>query len=683
MAGNGNIVNVSSGLCVVTQNAATSAGTLGILYACTNNNSAPGDNEQWSYATSFNAPSSLYTNFGSFKALTSSGSNLVTGASSNSPGSLPGGDVWGWVSDLAVSSSGYGLLEDITQNQCLSASGSSVTLTTCVLSSGTATAQDWQQIGSGDGTALFQQAGTTNCLDVLNNINASGAAVGLYSCSTSYSNQQWTVVPLQSVPAPLSTDAFASGSSGGDWSVSGPNWAETGIASQSSTWSNGATSNASYAIDGNVASNDQHSNISATNGQSSDPYPWWQDDMGDRYPISAVNVYNRTDCCATNLSKFWVFTSNAPFNTSLTPTQQATQPGVSATYVAGPAGTPTTVAMPFGGVSARYIMIQLSGTGTLNLAEVTTTTPQATSLGSEASPNGDGTYTWTVASACPTSPVPTSSPAPVSTLDATMVPPGVSTATMTVVGGSGGNSQGINGGGGQSSAANGGSVTATFPVIPGQVITGVVGCSGTSQGGNNNNTYWGAPGWSDGGNYTTGGGGGGGSSAVCLGISTCISTLLTAPGATGAGLAGPVIIAGGGGGASGGTCSLQNGSAGGYGGGTSNSGTGLPGSTTTPNYTGPSGNNGANTSSSAGQGGINGNGGNPNGQNSSTTWAIGGGGGGLVGGEAGQNWFNVNGALCVNQGGAGGGSSAVSPNAIPANVNYTTGPNPGITVTFQ
>jgi hypothetical protein len=366
MAGNGNIVNVSSGLCVVTQKAATSAGTLGILYACTNNNSAPGDNEQWSYATSFNAPSSLYTNFGSFNSLTSSGSNLVTGASSNTPGSLAGGDVWGWVSDLAVSSSGYGLLEDITQNQCLSASGSSVTLTTCVLSSGTATAQDWQQIGSGDGTALFQQAGTTNCLDVLNNINASGAPVGLYSCSTSYSNQQWTVVPLQSVPAPLSTDAFASGSSGGDWSVSGPNWAETGIASQSSTWSNGATSNASYAIDGNVVSNDQHSNISATSGQSSDPYPWWQDDMGDRYPISAVNVYNRTDCCATNLSKFWVFTSNAPFNTALTPTQQATQPGVSATYVAGPAGTPTMVAMPFGGVIARYIMIQLSGTGTLN-----------------------------------------------------------------------------------------------------------------------------------------------------------------------------------------------------------------------------------------------------------------------------------------------------------------------------
>ncbi len=216
---------------------------------------------------------------------------------------------------------------------------------------------------------------TPSCLDVQGNNDTAGATVFLYTCHASYSNQQWNLVPLQG-PLSDAADAFPAGGTGQDWDTTGVNWAEGGTATQSSTWGDGQTSHADLALDGDISGNDSQSDIAATNAQQ---YPWWQDDMGDSYQISAVNIYNRTDCCTSTTSNYYVFTSNTPFDMSLTPAQQSTTAGVTSTYEPGAAATPSVVVLP-AGTTARYLMIQGAGTSALFLDQVTTSSDTYTHL---------------------------------------------------------------------------------------------------------------------------------------------------------------------------------------------------------------------------------------------------------------------------------------------------------------
>lgn len=93
---------------------------------------------------------------------------------------------------------------------------------------------------------------------------------------------------------------------------------------------------------------------------------WWQVDLGASHPIDRVAVWNRTDCCAERLSKFYVLVSDVPFSSSRL---QATlsQPGVSQYYVDGVAARPTQVPIARTG---RYVRIQLAGTNYLSIAEI-------------------------------------------------------------------------------------------------------------------------------------------------------------------------------------------------------------------------------------------------------------------------------------------------------------------------
>lgn len=75
----------------------------------------------------------------------------------------------------------------------------------------------------------------------------------------------------------------------------------------------------------------------------------------------------RTDCCSDRLTDYWVFVSSTPFDTSLTPVQQAAQPGVWSNHQTGTAGVPTRIPGP---ATGRYVMVQLAGTNYLSLAEV-------------------------------------------------------------------------------------------------------------------------------------------------------------------------------------------------------------------------------------------------------------------------------------------------------------------------
>jgi hypothetical protein len=120
----------------------------------------------------------------------------------------------------------------------------------------------------------------------------------------------------------------------------------------------------SRAVDGDT--NGVFGNNSVSHSDST-PQPWWQVDLGAASKASSVNVWNRTDCCPERLDDFWIFTSATPFDTTLTPAQQAAQPGVWSSHRTGPAPQVTTV-QP--GVPARYVLVQLNGTNYLALAEV-------------------------------------------------------------------------------------------------------------------------------------------------------------------------------------------------------------------------------------------------------------------------------------------------------------------------
>jgi hypothetical protein len=136
-----------------------------------------------------------------------------------------------------------------------------------------------------------------------------------------------------------------------------------GIATQSSTYVPALS--AAKAIDANTDGAYSHNSISHTNN---DVNAWWQVDLRQPVSINTINLWNRTDCCQNRLTDFWVFTSNTPFNTALTPAQQATQPGVKSYRHTGSVATSTAVTQVAG--NARYVMVQLNGTGYLTLAEV-------------------------------------------------------------------------------------------------------------------------------------------------------------------------------------------------------------------------------------------------------------------------------------------------------------------------
>jgi hypothetical protein len=122
---------------------------------------------------------------------------------------------------------------------------------------------------------------------------------------------------------------------------------------------------ASRAVDGNTDGVFNDNSVSHTNSELN---AWWQVDLGASYNVSSISIYNRTDCCASRLSDYWVFVSNSPFNTSLTPAQQAAVSGVWSSHQTTQAGTPTTISVP--AVTGRYVMVQLNDTDYLSLAEV-------------------------------------------------------------------------------------------------------------------------------------------------------------------------------------------------------------------------------------------------------------------------------------------------------------------------
>jgi hypothetical protein len=121
---------------------------------------------------------------------------------------------------------------------------------------------------------------------------------------------------------------------------------------------------AAHAVDGNTSGSYGSGSLSHTDYNTN---AWWQVDLGSSQNIASVNLWNRTDCCADRGTDYWVFVSDAPFDTSLTPAQQAARPGVWSSHQSGTMGRPTQLPIATAG---RYVMVQLAGTNYLALAEV-------------------------------------------------------------------------------------------------------------------------------------------------------------------------------------------------------------------------------------------------------------------------------------------------------------------------
>jgi len=147
----------------------------------------------------------------------------------------------------------------------------------------------------------------------------------------------------------------ANSSSGGDIAMGKP-------AAESSILP--GTPPAAVAVDGSTDGNFFDGSVTATNFETN---PWWEVDLGASQTVNAVTIWNRTDCCNSRLSDYWVFVSNTPFLNSDTPATLAFRAATAGSHQT--AAPSPSVTIPFGD-QGRYIRVQLSGTGYLSLAEV-------------------------------------------------------------------------------------------------------------------------------------------------------------------------------------------------------------------------------------------------------------------------------------------------------------------------
>ncbi|HEU5222880.1 MAG TPA: discoidin domain-containing protein [Candidatus Lumbricidophila sp.] len=152
-------------------------------------------------------------------------------------------------------------------------------------------------------------------------------------------------------------------------------------ASQSSEWPYGLT--ASRAVDGNTDGVFGNGSVSHTDSQTD---PWWKVDLGAEYPLGAIDVWNRSDCCSDRLANYKVEVLNA-----------AQSVVWSSTRVGYPSPTETVNA---GGATGRYVRISLSGANRiLALAEVKVHPVADLALGKAASQSSEWPYGLTASRA--------------------------------------------------------------------------------------------------------------------------------------------------------------------------------------------------------------------------------------------------------------------------------------------
>ncbi|MFK7926246.1 MAG: lamin tail domain-containing protein [Bacteroidia bacterium] len=136
--------------------------------------------------------------------------------------------------------------------------------------------------------------------------------------------------------------------------------AEAKFAEQSSTGFGGL---ASRAVDGNTSGVWNNGSVAHT---ANEYQPWWQVDLGSPANITDIHLYNRTNCCQSRMSDFYILVSPDPF-ISDDLTTVLNQAGVRSYYQSANAGSPSIFEVDTVG---QYVRVQLQGTNYINFAEL-------------------------------------------------------------------------------------------------------------------------------------------------------------------------------------------------------------------------------------------------------------------------------------------------------------------------
>ncbi|MDT0622608.1 BspA family leucine-rich repeat surface protein [Croceitalea vernalis] len=134
---------------------------------------------------------------------------------------------------------------------------------------------------------------------------------------------------------------------------------------QSTTYGDGV---ASIAIDGNTFGDSPWTaDATLQHTISGEFQPWWQVDLGETSAIKGITIFNRTDKLLARLNNFYILISETPFNETATLSELLVDDTILNYFFEGEAGLEENFDFDANG---RYVRIQLSGTGTLHMAEV-------------------------------------------------------------------------------------------------------------------------------------------------------------------------------------------------------------------------------------------------------------------------------------------------------------------------
>ncbi len=143
--------------------------------------------------------------------------------------------------------------------------------------------------------------------------------------------------------------------------------ANVALGKAASLSSTGFSGIASFGNDGNTSGVYGYAAGSVFHTGTNAEQGWWQVDLGANYPISSVNLWNRTDCCGPRDSNLWVMVSALPFPATLA--AALASGAVTKVQVPGMVGTPSTATFPTV-PSGRYVRVQQPINEWLHLAEV-------------------------------------------------------------------------------------------------------------------------------------------------------------------------------------------------------------------------------------------------------------------------------------------------------------------------
>jgi MYXO-CTERM domain-containing protein len=162
--------------------------------------------------------------------------------------------------------------------------------------------------------------------------------------------------------APLASAVLSAGLAYGPNAVAATSFNDAlssngGVASQSSTLASvgndGLPQVAERAIDGDTNGDWYSGKITHTDLE---PSPWWQVTLGHgANPVDSINVWNRTDCCASRLDPFNIYLLK---NGSVVWSSLGNQPGAPESF------------LQVGGIVGDTVRIQLNQANYLSLAEV-------------------------------------------------------------------------------------------------------------------------------------------------------------------------------------------------------------------------------------------------------------------------------------------------------------------------